>query len=182
MKCCRLTADSTFFPCTSALYPSIICRQIFGIKSADYTWVITVGPVHVCTTFEINRYKIDKFGRLCSIWRHVMQKRYVLHHSILEYTSDRYFDQEHFEINQKFLRLPVQKLWLKQWFSCSGDLDCSIVVTRTRLYFFYFIEYFRTTFLCAHSWLNWVDDDEHDEVGLKEKPEETRYIKKITSK
>ena len=50
------------------------------------------------------------------------------------------------------------------------------------------IECFTTTFLRAHSWLNWVDedDDEHDEVGLKEKPEETpedtRYIKKITSK
>ena len=47
----------------------------------------------------------------------------------------------------------------------------------------FFIESFTTTFLCAHSWLNWVDedDDEHDEVGLKEKPEDTRYIKKITS-
>ena len=30
---------------------------------------------------------------------------------------------------------------------------------------------------------NWVDeDDDEDEVGLKEKPEDTRYIKKITSK
>ena len=49
---------------------------------------------------------------------------------------------------------------------------------------FYFIECFTTTFLRAHSWLNRVDedDDEHDEVGLKEKPEDTRYIKKITSK
>ena len=49
---------------------------------------------------------------------------------------------------------------------------------------FFFIECFTTTFLRAHSWLNWVDedDDEHDEVGLKEKPEDTRYIKKITSK
>ena len=28
-------------------------------------------------------------------------------------TSDRYFDKEHFETNQKSLRLPVQKLWLK---------------------------------------------------------------------
>ena len=35
-------------------------------------------------------------------------------------------------------------------------------------------------FLRAHSWLNWVDeddDDDEDEVGLKEKPEDTRYIK-----
>ena len=49
---------------------------------------------------------------------------------------------------------------------------------------FDFIECFTTTFLHAHSWLNRVDedDDEHDEVGLKEKPEDTRYIKKITSK
>ena len=37
---------------------------------------------------------------------------------------------------------------------------------------------FTTTFLRAHSWLNWVDeDDDEDEVGLKEKPEDTRYIK-----
>ena len=32
-----------------------------------------------------------------------------------------------------------------------------------------FIECFETTFLRAHSWLNWVDeDDDEDEVGLKE--------------
>ena len=48
---------------------------------------------------------------------------------------------------------------------------------------FDFIECFTTTFLRAHSWLNWVyEDDDEDEVGLKEKPEDTRYIKKITSK
>ena len=41
----------------------------------------------------------------------------------------------------------------------------------------------RPLFLRTHSWLNWVDeDDDEDEVGLKEKPEDTRYIKKITSK
>ena len=34
-----------------------------------------------------------------------------------------------------------------------------------------FIECFTTTFLRAHSWLNWVDDE--NEVGLKEKPEDT---------
>ena len=59
--------------------------------------------------------------------------------------------------------------------------------SRTRVsvkFDFDFIECFTTTFLRAHSWLNRVDedDDEHDEVGLKEKPEDTRYIKKITSK
>ena len=42
----------------------------------------------------------------------------------------------------------------------------------------------RPLFCALTPWLNWVDedDDEHDEVGLKEKPEDTRYIKKITSK
>ena len=33
------------------------------------------------------------------------------------------------------------------------------------LVWFDFIECFRTTFLRAHSWLNWVDEDD-DEVGL----------------
>ena len=35
----------------------------------------------------------------------------------------------------------------------------------------------RPLFLRAHSWLNWVDEDnDEEEVGLKEKPEYTRYI------
>ena len=51
-----------------------------------------------------------------------------------------------------------------------------------RAIWFDFIECFTTTFPHAHSWLNWVDEDDEDEVGLKEKPEDTRYIKKITSK
>ena len=36
------------------------------------------------------------------------------------------------------------------------------------------IECFTTTFLHTRSWLNWVnEDDDEDEVGLKEKPEDT---------
>ena len=66
-----------------------------------------------------------------------------------------------------------------EWSSLSGMGDGG-----DDLFWFDFIECFTTTFLRAHSWLNRVDedDDEHDEVGLKEKPEDTRYIKKITSK
>ena len=41
----------------------------------------------------------------------------------------------------------------------------------------FFIECFTTTFLHTNSWLTWVDED--DEVGVKEKPEDTRHIKKI---
>ena len=40
------------------------------------------------------------------------QKRYVMRHGDYD-TSDIYFDKEQFETNQKSLRLPVQKLWLK---------------------------------------------------------------------
>ena len=54
-------------------------------------------------------------------------------------------------------------------------------IQSSAIFDFDFIECFTTTFLRAHSWLNWVDEDD-DEVGLKEKPEDTRYIKKITSK
>ena len=57
------------------------------------------------------------------------------------------------------------------------------VLCRVSRDFYDFIECFTTTFLHTHSWLNWVDqDDDEDEVGLKENPEDTRYIKKCTSK
>ena len=50
-----------------------------------------------------------------------------------------------------------------------------IAPQRCSLNRFDLIECFTTTFLRAHSWLNWVDeDDDEDEVGLKEKPEDTR--------
>ena len=61
-----------------------------------------------------------------------------------------------------------------------GEHECDVVNTIIHV-LIYFIECLTTTFLRAHSWLNWVDDDE-DEVGLKEKPEDIRYINKITSK
>ena len=41
-----------------------------------------------------------------------LEKRYVVRHVDYD-TSDRYFDKEHFETNQKSLRLSVQKVWLK---------------------------------------------------------------------
>ena len=64
---------------------------------------------------------------------------------------------------------------------CTIEDDLQLVYRPGRK--FDFIECFTTTFLRAHSWLNWVDeDDDEDEVGLKEKPEDTRYIKNITSK
>ena len=61
----------------------------------------------MCTDFEINRYKIDVFRK---------------HAKIVFYMRSRdakpFVVRKHFETNMKSLRLPVKKLWLKQWFSC----------------------------------------------------------------
>ena len=51
-------------------------------------------------------------------------------------------------------------------------LDTGYYTTYPHHTFFDFIECLTTTFLHAHSWINWVDEDD-DEVGLKEKPEDT---------
>ena len=56
--------------------------------------------------------KLENRQKSCFIWRHVTQNRYVMRHGDYD-TSDRYFDKEHVETNQKSLRLPVQKFWLK---------------------------------------------------------------------
>ena len=78
--------------------------------------IYSTGQINVCTDFEINRFRIDEVRKyttiVCFIWRHVTQKHYAMRHGDCD-TSDRYFDKEHFETNQKSLRLPVQKLWLK---------------------------------------------------------------------
>ena len=46
--------------------------------------VHSIGPINVCTNFEINQYKIDEFRKhakiVCFMWRHVTQKRYVVCH------------------------------------------------------------------------------------------------------
>ena len=72
------------------------------------------------TNFEINQYKIDEFRKhaiiVYFIWRHVTQKRYFVHQGGSD-TSDKVFRSETFWNNQKSLRILVQKLWVKQWFS-----------------------------------------------------------------
>ena len=56
----------------------------------------SIGPINVCTDFEINRYKIDEVRKYAKV---------VFYLIYLTSRSD--------ETNQKSLRLPVQKLWLK---------------------------------------------------------------------
>ena len=70
----------------------------------------------MCTDFEINRFRIDeirKYAKIVFYLIYLMSRdAKTLRHGDYD-TSDRYFDKEHFETNQKSLRLPVQKLWLK---------------------------------------------------------------------
>ena len=83
---------------------------------AIFDILYSIGPIKVCTDFEINRYKIDEYAKivfyLIYLTSRDAKKSYIMRHGDSN-TSDRYFDKEHFEINQKSLRLPGQKLWLK---------------------------------------------------------------------
>ena len=79
--------------------------RVISLLVQFFYMIYSTGQINVCTDFEINRFRIDEVRKyatiVCFIWRHVTQKRYGLD------TSDRYFDKEHFETNQKSLRLPV---------------------------------------------------------------------------
>ena len=83
-----------------------------------------------------------------------------------------------------FFCLPTQGIY--QWFFIyliACHYECVVKNWQDLLLWFDLIECFMNTFLHTHSWLSCVDeDDDEDEVGLKEKPEDTRYIKKSTSK
>ena len=70
----------------------------------------SIGPVNVCTNFEINRYKIDEVRKYAKIVFYLTSRdaKTVRRTSWGLDTYDRYFDQEHCEINPKSLRLPVQ--------------------------------------------------------------------------
>ena len=84
------------------------CYVIF--IGAIFYMLYSIGPINVCTDFEINRYKIDEVRKYAKIAFYLIYL--TSRHGDYD-TSDRYFDKEHFETNQKSLRLPVQKLWLK---------------------------------------------------------------------
>ena len=60
----------------------------------------------------------------CFIWRHVTPKRYVMRHGDYD-TSDRYFDKEHLETNQKsdFYDFRFKSYGSNGGFRVFGDLD-----------------------------------------------------------
>ena len=93
-------------------------RYVFLID-AIFCKVHSIGPSNMCIKFEKNRLRIDDFRKsekiVCFIWRHVAQKRDVVR-QIWGSHTEAPFCKEWFPTNQKFLRLPVQKLWHIIWF------------------------------------------------------------------
>ena len=81
-----------------------------------------IGLINVCTDFEINRYKLRKYKvrKYAKIVFYLTSRcaKTVCRTSWGLHTSDRYFDKEHFETNQKSLRLPVMAQIV-----VFGDLD-----------------------------------------------------------
>ena len=83
----------------------------------------TIGLISVCANFEINWYTVMNLEN--------MQNRVLFdvtwHKNGTSYIMETwYFDQEQFETNQKSIRLPVQKLWLKLGVSWFWDIDLDI--------------------------------------------------------
>ena len=57
------------------------CYVIF--IGAIFYMLYSIGPINVCTDFEINPYKIDearKYAKIVFYLTHVTQKRYVMRH------------------------------------------------------------------------------------------------------
>ena len=78
------------------------------VIDAFFCMIHSIAPINVCTDFEINWHKIDGIYKTCK-----NRMFYLTLHDAKEYvvrrggfTSDRYVDQDHFETNQKSLRLP----------------------------------------------------------------------------
>ena len=65
------------------------------------------------------------------IWRHVTQTPYVMRHGDYD-TSDRYFDKEHFETNQKSLRFRIDVMWRKNATSCVMGTSTLLIDILTR--------------------------------------------------
>ena len=90
-----------------------------------FDWFIFLYVVYVQSMCEpilrligTNLTNLENIKKIVFYLTHVTQKWHVMSRGGGgSNTSDMHFDQEHFETNQNSLRLPVQKLWLKQWFS-----------------------------------------------------------------
>ena len=67
---------------------------------AVFCMIHVICPINVCTNIEINRYKIDQVRKYAKI---VFYLTFCDVKTMRHGDSDRYFDQEHIETNQKSL-------------------------------------------------------------------------------
>ena len=85
---------------------------------AIFCKVHSIDPSNMCITFERNRLRIDECRKsekiVCFLWRHVAPKLDVAGPNGGS-PAEAPLYKEHFPTNQKFLRLPVQKLWRIMW-------------------------------------------------------------------
>ena len=70
---------------------------------AIFYMIYRVGQINVCTDFEINRFRIGEVRKYAKIVFYLTSRdaKTVRRTSWGLDTSDRYFDKEHFETNQK---------------------------------------------------------------------------------
>ena len=97
------------------------CYVIF--IGAIFYMFYSICPINVCTDFEINRYKIDEVRTYAKIAFYLIyltscDAKTLRHASWGLDTSDRYFDKEYFETNQKF-----KSYGSNSGFRVFGDLD-----------------------------------------------------------
>ena len=141
--------------------------NIFSLTNLWKNNNIGIGVIHV------KRQILTYF-----LWRHFScSLKFLLFHRNIEYPKRCLWKTLQIFYGSVFV------IWLSLWFwpLTYGSMNTKILAGHTdRVKTIPFIECLTTTFLCAHSWLNWVDeDDDEDEVGLKEKPEDTTCTSKI---
>ena len=80
-----------------------------------YLVAMEVRVIFIYMLYSIGSLKIDEVRKYAKIVFYLTScdAKTLRHASWGLDISDRYCDKEHLETNQKSLRLPVQKLWLK---------------------------------------------------------------------
>ena len=100
-----------YYKARSIYFKEISYAKFHRNPSSMNGWYAAVKVLKKVSSKLTKLENMQKSRFIWFIWRLVTQKRYVMRHGDYD-TSDIYFDKEHFETNQKSLRLPVQKLWL----------------------------------------------------------------------
>ena len=88
-------------------------RYDFPVLSLNTLFLVSPVPILRSIGTKLTKFENMQKSRFYLIYLTSCDAKTLRHASWgLQKISDRYFDKEHFETNQKSLRLPVQKLWL----------------------------------------------------------------------